>query len=136
MEFVLRIKSDNYYAVDQKCSTFGYEGLETIRKQLGVNVGLDRVENKIYSLGTDVSITISESTAKGIEHFAEKSKVVVMVPRGYLNSFVEKEMYTNRDISTDEIESCGFKWSVQKQDILQAWINAGTPLFWECEDKG
>lgn len=91
----------------------------------------DRIVRTIEPLNSTVSLTFSEKEAIEIPPFAEEvdGNVRVIVPDGYLNKFLAKEVLKN--------DANGYyaKFVVNENALLDAWKEAGYPTRWGFADE-
>jgi len=115
---------------------FGLRGVDRIRRELGVELPLDRIDNYVCYIGRSrVVVEIDEETARNSGLFQESAKITVDVPRYSLSRYVESVVESNKDSTTGEIKGARLVLTINKERLLEDWINAGYPEKWDIEQE-
>ncbi len=109
----------------------GLDGVDEIRKFLGLDLDLERIEGrtKSFSVGT-LRVHLTEKIARDSGLFKQQNEIKVVV-KGKFDRFCKKTIKFSQDKNTGEIHSAWFEWTLDENAILEAWQKAGFPTEWE-----
>ena len=76
-------------------------------------------------------IKVSETIARKTGLFYDSYLINIQVPGKSLNHFAKLIPVPDVDLETGEIKSVKWRYEVDEQAILEAWLAAGHPLEWD-----
>ncbi len=116
------------FAPESKFDAIGVEGVDFIRKFLGIKMPIDKMYPCYSCAHLDrVSGEISEKDARKSELFwnHNKIKIVVTGSDSRLNDFVDKSVSIDRDEDTNEIKSAKIVFAVNFSKLVESWKGTG-----------
>lgn len=124
------IGGDGGHAINLSGREIGVEDVARVRKFMETEIPLDAFHDRIDPLKDDVLIDVPEETANKLAAFKKKNGVSVNVSDGFLNDFTPETVYSLRDTVTGVPCTGRVHYVVNKDSILERWIEAGCPLYW------
>ncbi len=132
MEFIVNFRGTaNRSAITRSNRLIGTNGVDLVRKALGIHISLDRINEANSGIYCNPNICIAEDIARCSEHFAESNQVRVVASPSVLDHFIREVVYTDTDNNTGEIRSAWIADNVDEDALVSAWIAAGYPLKWD-----
>ena len=126
MKFRVTIKSLDRHAVDMGPTEIGLHALDRVRSELRLpNMPAKVLSSTIGQLNTDVLIEIDEDLARMAGCFDAQCDVDIIVPTGFLNTFVDTNVVAPRNNDGD-VPQVYIERTVNESHILTAWCEAGS----------
>ncbi len=116
------------FAPESKYDAVGVEGVDFIRKFLGMELPLDKIYPCYVCDHLDrVSGEISEENARKSERFWNHNKIEVIVTGSdsRLNDFIDKSVSVERNACTNEIKSAKIVFAVNFDKLVESWKGTG-----------
>ena len=142
MEFVVRFRSKEQYAVDLPNRGVGLKYLLYVREKLGLEIPEERVNSYIVNIHRNPEVVIPSSRILSDDRlkelFYDKQKVVVGVPQGSLNKYSTISLKVDKDEATGEVKYVNLYFDLtedNEEKILEDWIAAGCPLEWDPNNQ-
>lgn len=132
MVFKVNFICDRGYVAIGYHKTTGLRHVALIRKELGVELPLYRIEegtDPIYYSSIQLELTEEQAIEAG--RFEEASNVHVTIPAESLNHRIEEVVKWKADQQTGEILTGSITYTFEKEGLVDEWIKAGAPLNWE-----
>lgn len=114
-------------AIDVESKDTGTKGVDKIRRDLGLQLPLERIASQIKFLRANPEITIEETIARKSTHFEQTNHITVEVEPEALNRYVKQTLYSERS-ETGEIYKAGLFNEIDHDRIIQDWEKDGFPL--------
>jgi hypothetical protein len=127
MEFQIEFGTMNGCGFQMDNQNVGTKMIDFIRKELGVNLSLDRIRNQTKGCFFDFISRISEKQAREIGLFSETWRVKVKTPRYF---FTDEKFFTisldvRKDEDTGEILLVQPFYKVNEEYLLEWWKETG-----------
>lgn len=133
MTFEMTLRGQSFYAVETSTCHFGFDGVKQIRKELGINVPIEKIDSKITAVEYDVTLVVDEDLARKSGRFNKSSRIVINCPAKWGNRFLKQVVSSVTDEATGEITSATLEWQFDKEEFLKWWESNDFPT--EIEDE-
>ena len=124
MEFEVRFEAFRR-AVMLEGRAFGLKTLDEARYKFGSNIEAYDLIGYIPAFEKPgITVQLKEETARKSGLFGETNRVLVEVKDGFLNSWMEIELFRRED---GKIEP---RWRLDRDRLIKDWEKAGYPQKW------
>ena len=130
MKFELGFDGD-CFPINVEARNAGLRDVDQIRKELGVELPLERIRGNVSGLYTSPRIVVSEELARKSGHFQDSYYVRISVKRGALNKFLTEVVRHESNEETGEIKVAWIERKLNEDALLAAWEAAEFPEEWE-----
>lgn len=125
MDFSVKFCGLNGYAVEKEYKRIGLKTVDKIREELGCNLPIERIEEKIDSHNLDINVYLTEEQARKVGLFKDTNTITVKTPRGFFNDCVVEVIKPKIDINTNEIKEAYVYYQTDKEAIFSKWESLG-----------
>jgi len=160
MKFTIKLTNElGKRIIDYPMGNIGLDAVDNLRRDINIpDLDLSLIDANISCPSCTMCLTIelTEDQARQAGIFRGQKEIIVYIPDSYLGRYlsikpdIEKEKISRVVPTSDhikkffkiidevktytrEIRKVGFKYVICKSKIVEDWLNAGAPVYWDCK---
>lgn len=133
MNFRVRFTATPYCAFQKDLGKVGLDLVDTVREELELpELPLEVFSENVQRYFYNPELELTEEQARKSGHFKDKNYIEVHVPEGFLNRYIYIDYKVSRE-PDGKITNVKFFFNYNSEQIIEDWLEDGSPLKWNEE---